>query len=93
MHPLYGALPVPYAPVRDIRGALVAHQCIYAPPLCRTSQQRITCFSLSQCPCGTVMPTLYSMECDFRNLRVRPKLLAPISVLYFYRLVLWGWNF
>ena len=38
MHPLYGALPVPYVPVRVTRGALVAHRHTYAPPRCRTSQ-------------------------------------------------------
>ena len=35
MHPLSGALPVPYVPVRVTRGPLVAH-C--APSRCRTSQ-------------------------------------------------------
>ena len=32
MHPFYGALPVPYVPVRVTRGALVAHRYTYAPP-------------------------------------------------------------
>ena len=38
MHPLDGALPGPYVPVRVTRGALVAHRYTYAPPRCRTSQ-------------------------------------------------------
>ena len=38
MHPLYGALPVPYVPVRVIRGAMIAHRYTYGPPRCRTSQ-------------------------------------------------------
>ena len=38
MHPLNGALPEPYVPVRVIRGALVAHRYTYVPPHCRTSQ-------------------------------------------------------
>ena len=38
MHPLNGALPGPYVPVRVTRGALVAHRDNYAPPRCRTSQ-------------------------------------------------------
>ena len=42
MHPLYGDLPVPYVPVRVTRGAVIAHQCTYAPPRCRTSQYRRT---------------------------------------------------
>ena len=45
MHPLYGALPVPYVPVRVTCGA--AHRYIYAPPCCRTSQYRRTFIHLS----------------------------------------------
>ena len=37
MHPLYGALPAPYVPLRATLGALVAHQYTYAPPRCGTS--------------------------------------------------------
>ena len=47
MHPLYGALPVPYAPVRVTRGALVAHRYNSAPPRCRTSKYRNTFIPLS----------------------------------------------
>ena len=42
MHPLYAALPVQYVPVRVTRGAVIAHRYIYAPPRCRTSQDRRT---------------------------------------------------
>ena len=42
MHPLYGALPVPYMPVWVTRGAVIAHRYTYAPPRCRTSQNRRT---------------------------------------------------
>ena len=42
MHPLYGALPVPYVPVRVTRGAVIAHRYTYAPPSYRTSQYRLT---------------------------------------------------
>ena len=38
VHPLNGALPGPYVPVRVTRGALVAHRYTYAPPCCRTLQ-------------------------------------------------------
>ena len=34
MHPLYGALPVPYVPVRVTRGAEIAHRYTYAHPRC-----------------------------------------------------------
>ena len=42
MHPLYGALPVPYVPVRVTHGSVIAHRYTYAPPRCRTSQCRWT---------------------------------------------------
>ena len=38
VHPLNGALPGPYVPVRVTYGALVAHRYTYAPPRCRTLQ-------------------------------------------------------
>ena len=38
LHPLYGALPVPYVPVLVTRGAVISYRYIYAPPRCRTSQ-------------------------------------------------------
>ena len=38
MHPLYGALPVPYVPVRVTRGAVITHRYAYAHPRFRTSQ-------------------------------------------------------
>ena len=41
-HPLCGALPVPYIPVRVTRGALIAHRYTFAPPRCRTSLFRRT---------------------------------------------------
>ena len=40
MHPLYGALPVPYVLVRVTRGAVIAHRYTYPPSRCRTSQYR-----------------------------------------------------
>ena len=40
MHPLSGALPLPYVPARVTRGALVAHRHSFAPPRCKTSQYR-----------------------------------------------------
>ena len=47
MHPLCGALTVPYVPVQVTRGAFIAHRYTYAPPRCRTSQYRRTFISLS----------------------------------------------
>ena len=47
MHPLCGALPVPFVPARVTRGALIAHRYTYAPPRCRTSQYRRSFIPLS----------------------------------------------
>ena len=47
MHPLYGALLVPYVPVRVTRGAVIAHRCTYESPGCRTSQYSRTFIPLS----------------------------------------------
>ena len=47
MHPLSGALPLPYVPERVTRGALVAHKHSFASPPCRTSQYRRSFVSLS----------------------------------------------
>ena len=38
MHPLYGALIVPYVPVRVTRGAVIAHRYTYEHPRCRASR-------------------------------------------------------
>ena len=47
MHPLSGALPLPYVPARVFLGALVAHRHLFAPPRCRTSQYRRSFMRLS----------------------------------------------
>ena len=47
MHPLYGALPVPYLPMRVTCGALVGHRYTYAPSRWRTSQYPMTFIQLS----------------------------------------------
>ena len=47
IHPLSGALPLLYVPVRVTRGALVAHRHSFVPPRCRTSQYRRSFVSLS----------------------------------------------
>ena len=47
MHPLNGALPGPYVPMRVTHSDLIAHRYTYAPPRCRTSQYRRTFIPLS----------------------------------------------
>ena len=42
MHPLSGALPLPYVPARVTRCALVAHRRSFSPPRCWTSQYHRT---------------------------------------------------
>ena len=47
IHPLCGAPPVPYVPVRVTCGALVEYRYTYAPPRCRASQYCRTFILLS----------------------------------------------
>ena len=47
MHPVSGALPLPYVPARVTRGALVTHRHSFAPPRCKTSQYRRSFVPLS----------------------------------------------
>ena len=47
MHPLSGALPLPYVPARVTPGALVAHRHSFAAPRCSTSQYHRTFVLLS----------------------------------------------
>ena len=47
MHPLYGALPVPYGPVRVTSGIVIAHRYTCAALRCRTSQYSRTFIPLS----------------------------------------------
>ena len=63
MHPLHGAFPVPYVPVRVKRSAVIAHRYNYAPPRCRTSQYGRILFPC-QYLCGTILVTTYSMVWD-----------------------------
>ena len=104
MHPLYGALPVPYVPVRVTRGVVIAHRCTYVPPRCRTSQYGRTFILFpSQYLCGMILVTPYSMVWYWLVSRAGPMpfywpscslhfclLLFSLSLLSFYGLVLWG---
>ena len=47
LHPLYGALPMPYVLVWVTRGVVIAHRYTYAPPRCRTSQYSRTFITFS----------------------------------------------
>ena len=83
VHPLNGALPEPYVPVRVTRGALVAHRYTYAPPRCRTLQYSRT-FILFSVSSGTILLIPYSMVWDLRVSRAGPMLLYWSKLLYPY---------
>ena len=59
MHPLYGALTVPYVPVLDIRSALTAHRYTYEIPSCRTSHYRRTFILLSVSLCNDLADPVF----------------------------------
>ena len=64
LHPFYGALPVPYVPVRVTRGTVVAHWYTYAPSRCRTSQYSRTSIPFSVSLCNDLIVTPYFMVWD-----------------------------
>ena len=70
MHPLRGALPLPYVPARIIRGALVAHRYSFAPPHGRTSQYRRTFVPLSV-SLGTILVTPCLMMWEWLGFKSR----------------------
>ena len=103
-HPLCGALPVPYVPVRVTRGDLIAHRYTYAPPRCRTSQYRTTFISLSVSLWNDLVDPVFDGVglAGFKS-RSNAFLFFPscsllfclqlfsLSLLFLYRLVVWGW--
>ena len=105
VHPLNGALPGPYVPVRVTR-ALWSHICILMHRLAAEPWSTAGLLFPSRCASGTILLTLHSMVWDWRLARAGPlllywsKLLYPyyslllfsLSLLSVYRLVLWGWG-
>ena len=100
---LYGALPVPYVPVRVTRGA--SH--IVSPMRLPVAESRRIAGLLFpfQYLCGTILVTPYSMVWDWRVSRAgsmslyRPSFSLPfclflfsLSLLSLYGLLLWGWG-
>ena len=102
MHPLSGALPLPYVPACVTRGALVTHRHSYASPHCRTSQYRRT-LCPSRCLTGTILVTVCLMVCDWQGSRAEEPMLFCwhdlLSFVSYYFIffflpwvVMWGWG-
>ena len=70
-HPLCGALPVPYVPIRVTRSAFIAHRYTFAPLRCRTSQYLRTFIPLSV-SLWMIWLTPYLMVWDWRVSRAGP---------------------
>ena len=104
MHPFCGALPVPYVPVRVTRGTLIAHRYTYAPPRCRTSQYRRTYIPLSVSLWNDLVDPVFD-DVGLAGFKAGPMpfcwpscsllfclQLFSRSLLFFFRLVVWGWG-
>ena len=84
VHPLNGALPGPYVPVRVTRGTLVAHRYTYAPPRWRALQYIRTFIPFSVPLWNDLADLRCSMVCDWRVSRAGPMLLYWPKLLYPY---------
>ena len=105
IHPLCGALPVPYVPVRVTRGAVIAHRFTYMRLVAAEPRSIAGLLFRCQYLCGTILVTPCSMVRDRRVSREWPMpfywpscsrtfclLLFSPSLLSFCGLVLWGWG-
>ena len=75
MHPLYGAIPGPYVPVRVTSGTVITHRYTYAPPRISVFLWNTEIFILvfpCQYFCGTILVTPYSMVWNWRVSRAGP---------------------
>ena len=106
-HQLCGALPVLYVRVRVIRGALIAHRYTFAPPRCRTSHYRRTFIPLSVSLWNDLADPVFDGVglAGFKRRSNRPMpfcwpscsllfclQLFSLSLLFLYRLLVWGWG-
>ena len=102
MHPLSGALPLPYVPARVIRGALVTHRHSFAPPHCRTSQYRRIFVPLSVSLWNDLSDPVFD-GVGLVGLKSRANaflwhdllsFLSPTVLTFssFHGLVVWGWG-
>ena len=103
VHPLNGALPVPYVPARITRCVLVAHQYTYAPPRCRTLQYSRSFIPFSVSLWNDLANPVFDGggfqeqgQCFFIGLSCSIPTIVfyffSLSLLSVYRLVLWCWG-
>ena len=102
MHPLSGALPLPYVPARVTRGALVANRHSFAPPPCITSQYRRSFVPLSVSLWNDLSDTVFdgvglagfkSRANAFLLALSALSFLSPVlSFSSFHGLVMWSWG-
>ena len=99
-----GALPVPYVPVRVTSGTLIAHRYTFAPSCCRTSLYRRTFIHLSVSLWNDLVDPVFD-GVGLSSSRAGPMpfcwpscsllfclQLFSLSLLFVYRLVVWGWG-
>ena len=91
VHPLNGALPGLFVPVRVTRGALVSHRFTYMHRLAAEPLSTAGLLFSFRCPSGTILLTQYSIVWDWRVSRAgsmlfyKPKLVYPYySLLLFF---------
>ena len=87
MHPLSGALSLPYVPALVTRGALVAHRHSFAPPRCRTSQYRRKFVSLSVSLWNDLSDPVFD-GVGLRVSRAEPMLSCSHDLLFIFCLLL-----
>ena len=88
MHPLSGALPLPYVPAHVTLGALVAHRHSFAPTRCRTSQYHRSFVPLSVSLQNDLIVTLCLIVQDWRVSRAEPMLSCWHDLLFLFCLLL-----
>ena len=91
MHPLYGALPVPYVPVRVTRGAVIELRYTYAPSCCRTTQYRRTFILLSVCLWNDLSDPVFD-GVGLSSFKSRTNAFFPFSSFILWVGIVWLWS-
>ena len=92
MHPLYGALPVPYVTVWVTRGALVAHLYTYVPTRCTTSQYSSTFIPLTVSLWNDLADPVFDQLCDWQISIEAPMLFIGLSCSLNFCLLLFSFS-